>query len=110
MSELYDVEEFWKFDMRVGLITDAERIPRSRKLIRLEVDFGGESRTIVAGVGDQYAPEDFVGKKMIFVLNLKPKRLMGIESRGMLVVAEEESGRVHLIEVGEAVPVGAKVW
>ena len=110
MSELYDVEEFWKFDMRVGLITGAERIPRSRKLIRLEVDFGGESRTIVAGVGDQYAPEDFVGKKMIFVLNLKPKRLMGVESRGMLVVAEEESGRVHLITLGENVPVGAKVW
>ncbi len=110
MSELFDVEEFWKFDVRVGLIRSAERIPKSRKLIRLEVDFGGESRTIVAGVGDQYGPEDFVGKKMIFVLNLKPKRLMGVESRGMLVVAEEESGRVHLIEVGEGVPVGAKVW
>lgn len=109
-SELYDVEEFWKFDMRVGLIRQAERIPRSRKLIKLAVDFGGEERTIVAGVGDQYSPEDFVGRKMIFVLNLKPKKLMGVLSQGMLIVGEEESGKVHLITLGDEVPAGTKVW
>ena len=110
MPELYDVEEFWKFDMRVGLVEEAERVPKSKKLIKLRVNFGDEERTIVAGIADQYSPEDLAGKKMIFVLNLKPKRLMGIESRGMLVVAEEKSGKVHLITVGEEVPIGAKVW
>ncbi len=105
----FDVEEFWKFDLRVGYVERAEKIPKSRKLIRLEVDFGSEKRTIVTGIGDQYSPEELGGKKMIFVLNLKPKKLMGVESRGMLLLAEED-GRVHLITVGEDIPVGVKVW
>lgn len=110
MSELYDVKEFWKFDMRVGLIKEAEKVPGSKKLIKLRVDFGGEERTIVTGIADQYSPDDMIGKKMIFVLNLKPKKIMGIESEGMLIVAEEKSGKVHLIEVNEKVPLGTKVW
>jgi len=112
MSEepLYDVEEFWKFKMRVGLVKKAERIPKSKKLIKLTVDFGDHERTIVAGIGDQYNAEDLEGKKMIFVVNLKPKKLMGVESQGMLVVAEDEkTGKVYLITVDDA-PVGAKVW
>ena len=113
MSEekLYDVSEFWKFKMRVGLVKSAERIPKSRKLIKLLVDFGDEERVIVAGIGDQYTPEDLLGKKMIFVVNLKPKKLMGIESQGMLIVAEDEkTGKVYLITLSEEVPVGIKVW
>lgn len=110
MPELYDVKEFWKFDMRVGLIKHAEKVPSSKKLIMLKVDFGNEERTIVTGIANQYSPSDLLGKKMIFVLNLKPKRIMGVESKGMLLVAEEESGRVHLIDVREEIPVGTKVW
>ena len=110
MTELYNVEEFWKFDLRIGLVKNAERIPKSRKLIKLTVDFGKEERTIVAGIGDQYAPEDLQEKKMVFVLNLKPKKLMGVESQGMLIVAEEENGKVHLITVNKEIPQGTKVW
>ncbi len=106
----YDVEEFWKFDLRVGYVKRAEKVPKSRKLIKLEVDFGNEERTIVTGIGDQYRAEELEGRKMIFVLNLKPKKLMGVESRGMLLLAEEEGGKVHLITVGGEVPVGVKVW
>lgn len=109
-EELFDVEEFWKFKMRVGLVEEAEKIPRTRKLIRLKVDFGDEKRTVVAGIGDQYSPEDLVGKKMIFVTNLKPKKLSGVKSEAMLVVAEDDSGRVYLISLGEEVPLGVKVW
>jgi len=109
-QQLFDVKEFWKFKMRVGLIKKAERIPRTRKLIKLEVDFGDENRTVVAGIGDQYAPEDLAGKKMIFVTNLKPKKIAGIESQAMLIVAEDEHERVYLITVGEDVPIGVKVW
>jgi len=109
-QELYDVEEFWKFKMRIGLVKDAERIPRTKKLIKLVVDFGDEERVAVAGIGDQYAPEDLKGKKMIFVTNLKPKVIAGVESQAMLVVAEDPAGRVYLITAGEDVPVGAKVW
>ena len=109
-QELYDVEEFWKFKMRVGLVREAERIPRTRKLIKLLVDFGDEERVVVAGIGDQYSPEDLKGKKMIFVTNLKPKQIAGVESQAMLIVAEDSAGRVYLITVDEKVPLGAKVW
>ncbi len=108
--ELYDVEEFWKFSLRVGLVKEAEKVHKSRKLIKLVVDFGDEERIIVTGIGDQYKPDDLKGKKMIFVTNLKPKKLMGVESQGMLLLAEEENGNVYLIEVGEEVPIGVKVW
>ena len=107
---MYDVEEFWKFDLRIGLVEEAEKIPKSKKLIKLLVNFGGERRVIVTGIADQYSPEDLKGKRMIFVLNLKPKKIMGVESQGMLILAEEESGKVHLITVGEEVPPGTKVW
>jgi tRNA-binding protein len=109
-EELYDVNDFWKFDMRVGHILSAEKIERTKKLIKLYVDLGAEKRTVVAGIGDQYGPEDLKDKKMIFVVNLKPKKLSGIVSEAMLVVAEEEGGKVHLITVSDEVPPGTKVW
>ncbi len=109
-GELYNVEDFWKFKLRIGLVREASKVPSSRKLIKLEVDFGDEVRTVVAGIGDQYKPEDLKGKKMIFVTNLKPKKVFGIESKAMLIVAEDERGKVYLITAGDEVPVGAKVW
>ena len=108
--ETYDVEEFWKFDLRVGLVKKAEKIKRTRKLIKLIVDFGKEERIIVTGIADQYSPEDLEGRKFIFVLNLKPKEFSGVKSQGMLIVAESEDGKVYLIPVPDEVPVGTKVW
>ncbi|NJE77095.1 methionine--tRNA ligase subunit beta [Thermococcus sp. ES12] len=108
--ELYDVNEFWKFDLRVGLVRKAERLRRTRKLIKLDVDFGTEERTIITGIADQYSPEELEGKKFIFVLNLKPKEFSGVRSEGLLVVAESEDGRVYLLPVPEDVPEGTKVW
>lgn len=107
---MFEVDEFWKFDLRVGKIVEAKRVAGSRKLMRLEVDFGRERRVVVTGIADQVSPEQLIGKKMIFVLNLKPKKMMGIESQGMLLLAEEENGKVHLIEAPEEVPEGTKVW
>jgi len=107
--ELHDVNEFWKFDLRVGLVKKAEKLRRTKKLIKLEVDFGSEQRTVITGLADQYAPEELEDKRFIFVLNLKPKKLSGIESRGMLVVAESEDGKVYLLPVSDEVPVGTKV-
>lgn len=108
--ELYDVNEFWKFDLRVGLVKKAEKLKRTNKLIKLEVDFGNEQRTIITGLADQYSPEELERKKFIFVLNLKPKKLSGVESQGMLIVAESEDGKVYLLPVPDEVPVGTKVW
>jgi len=108
--ELYDVNEFWKFDLRVGLVKKAEKLKRTKKLIKLEVDFESEQRTIITGLADQYTPEELEGKKFIFVLNLKPKKLSGVESQGMLIVAESEDGKVYLLPVPDEVPIGTKVW
>jgi len=108
--ELYDVNEFWKFDLRVGLVKKAEKLKRTKKLIKLEVDFGNEQRTIITGLADQYSPEELERKKFIFVLNLKPKKLSGVESQGMLIVAESEDGKVYLLPVPDEVPIGTKVW
>lgn len=108
--ETYDVKEFWKFDLRVGLVKKAEKIKRTRKLIKLIVDFGKEELIIVTGIADQYSPEDLEGRKFIFVLNLKPKEFSGVKSQGMLIVAESEDGKVYLIPVPDEVPVGTKVW
>ncbi|QDA31816.1 methionine--tRNA ligase subunit beta [Thermococcus indicus] len=108
--ELYDVSEFWKFDLRVGLVRKAEKLRRTKKLIKLDVDFGTERRTVITGIADQYSPKELEGRKFIFVLNLKPKEFSGVKSEGMLIVAETEDGRVYLLPVPEEIPEGAKVW
>ena len=85
------LEEFSKIDLRVATVIQAERIPRASKLLKLEIDMG-ERRTIVAGIARKYAPEDLVGKQIIVVANLKPVKLMGVVSNGMLIAAVDDSG------------------
>jgi methionyl-tRNA synthetase len=86
-----DYEEFAKVDLRVATILAAEMVPKSNKLIKLKVDIG-EERTIVAGIGKDYKPEEMVGKKIVIVANLKPAKLMGVESRGMLLATDTVEG------------------
>lgn len=81
------VEDFAKLDLRVGKILSAERVPGSEKLLKLTVDLGSEQRQVVAGMAKKYTPEDLVDKKVIVVANLKPARLMGVESQGMILAA-----------------------
>ncbi len=100
-------EEFQKVDLRVAKVVEAERVPKSTKLIRMKVDMG-EERTIVAGIGADYKPEDLVGKLIAVVANLKPAKLMGIESRGMLLATDAENGLTLLTFDGKAKP-GAQI-
>jgi methionyl-tRNA synthetase len=81
------IEDFMKVDLRVGTIVAAERVEKSEKLIKLRVDIGTETRQVVAGIGKSYAPEELTGKSIVIVANLKPAKLMGIESQGMLLAA-----------------------
>jgi len=104
------VQDFWKFKMRVGLVKSSERIQKSKKLLKLEVDFGNEVRTVVSGIADVFTPEDLVGKKMIFVTNLKTKKVFNIENQAMLLLAEDEKGQVYLVTVEEKVPIGSKFY
>ena len=85
------LEEFGKIDLRVATVIQAERIPKAKKVLKLEVDLG-HKRTIVAGIAQNYAPEELVGKQIIIVANLKPAKLMGVISNGMLVAAVDNSG------------------
>jgi methionyl-tRNA synthetase len=85
------LEEFSRIDLRVATVIHAERIPKAKKILKLEVDLG-QKRTIVAGIAQNYTPEELVGKQVIIVANLKPAKLMGIVSNGMLIAAVDESG------------------
>ncbi len=85
--DLIGIEDFMKADLRVGKIVAAERVEKSEKLVKLKVDIGTETRQVVAGIGKSYAPEDLMGKAIVIVANLKPAKLMGIESQGMLLAA-----------------------
>lgn len=78
-------EDFAKLDIRVGTVLSAEKVDGSSKLIKLSVDFGNDQRTIFTGMQKWYAPEDFVNKQLLFVVNLEPKKMMGMESQGMLL-------------------------
>jgi methionyl-tRNA synthetase len=96
-------EEFEKSDLRVARVLSAERVPKSKKLIKLDVDLG-EIRTLVAGIGQDYTPEDLVGKMIVVVANLEPTKLMGVESRAMLLAARDEKGLKLIVPEGEILP------
>jgi methionine--tRNA ligase beta chain len=101
-------EDFQKIDLRVAKIIKAEKIEGSEKLLKLEVNLGKEIRQIIAGIAKFYKPEDLVGKEIVVVANLEPKKLMGIESQGMLLAAEKDGEPVILIPEKE-VPPGTKI-
>jgi methionyl-tRNA synthetase len=87
VQEPIGIEDFMKADLRVGKIVSAERVEKSEKLVKLQVDIGTETRQVVAGIGKSYTPEDLMGKTIVIVTNLKPAKLMGVESQGMLLAA-----------------------
>ncbi len=109
MTEEITIEEFQKIDLRVGLVVEAERIPGTR-LLKLIVDLGGERRQIISGIAEWYKPEDLVGKRVVVVANLKPKRIRGYLSEGMILAAGCEKGqRPVLVTVGEEAEPGWKI-
>ena len=103
-----DISEFAKVELRAAKITAAEKVEGSKKLIKLQVDLGGESRQVVAGIADSYAPEALVGKTVVLVANLKPAKLMGVESNGM-VLAGSIDGKAVLCSFDAEVAPGTKV-
>jgi len=102
------IEEFQKIHLRVGKVESAEKVPGSEKLIKLIVDIGAEKRQVVAGIAKRYSPADLIGKKVIVVTNLKPAKLMGVESQGMILAAGDQEV-LGLATFIEDVPPGSKV-
>ncbi len=107
-SNLISIEDFAKVQLKIGKVLQAERVPKSKKLIKLQVDTG-EQRQIVAGIGHAYAPEDLVGKLIAVVANLKPTKLMGVESQGMLLAATDSDGVLSILIPEKNVKEGATI-
>ncbi|WP_423793217.1 methionine--tRNA ligase [Methanocaldococcus indicus] len=107
--DLISIDDFAKIDLRVGKIIEAEDIPKSKKLLKVIVDLGNEKRQIVAGIKNYYKPEELIGKKVIIVANLKPAKLCGVKSEGMILAAEDDEGNVSLLTLDRDLKEGSKV-
>jgi len=104
------IDDFMKVELRVGQVKATEKVKGADKLLRLEVDIGTEVRQLVAGIALAYKPEDLIGRKVVIVANLQPRKLRGLESNGMIVAASVgENGKPVLAGFLEDVPVGAKL-
>jgi methionyl-tRNA synthetase len=88
-------EDFDKIDLRVGKVLEAEKVPKADKLLKLTVDLGFEKRTILSGIAEYYKPEELVGKLVTVVANLAPRKIRGIESQGMLLMAGNDFGKLY---------------
>jgi methionyl-tRNA synthetase len=103
------IDDFAKVELRVGQVKVAEKVKGADKLLRLEVDLGTEVRQVVAGIAESYAPELLIGRKVVIVANLAPRKLRGLESNGMIVAASPEGGKAVLASFLEDVPVGTRL-
>jgi methionyl-tRNA synthetase len=103
------IDDFMKVELRVARILAAERVPKSNKLLKLQVDVGTEQRTLVAGIAESYEPDAIVGRTVVIVFNLKPAKLMGIESNGMVLAASAEGGKPTLAGFDQPPDPGTRV-
>jgi len=102
-------DDFAKLDLKVGTIVAAEKVEKADKLLKLAVDLGAETRTIVSGIAMHFKPEDIVGRQVVVVANLAPRKMRGIESNGMILMAEDKAGKLHFVNPSEAVEPGSGV-
>ena len=102
-------DDFAKIDLKIGTILSAQKVEKADKLLKLEIDLGFEKRTIVSGIALHFAPADIVGKQVTVVTNLAPRKMRGIESNGMILMAEDADGKLKFINSDEAVENGSGV-
>jgi methionyl-tRNA synthetase len=103
------IDDFMKVDLRVAKVLTAEKVPNSRKLVKMTIDVGSEQRTLVAGIAEAYEAEALVGRTIVMVFNLKPAKLMGIESNGMVLAASPDGGKPTLVGFDQEIPPGTRV-
>lgn len=99
-----EYDDFSKMDIRTGKILEAEKVPKADKLLKLLVDIGMEQRTIVSGIAEHFTPEEVIGKEVSVLVNLAPRKLRGIESNGMILMAEDENGKLHFVNAVGVAP------
>jgi methionyl-tRNA synthetase len=104
------IDDFVKVDLRVAQVVVAERIPKADKLLRLEVDLGYEKRQILSGIAEWYTPEELIGKRIVVIANLAPRKMRGLESHGMLLAASNgEDGKPILATFAEDIALGSRL-
>jgi methionyl-tRNA synthetase len=102
-------DDFAKIDLRTGVILSAQKVPKADKLLQLEVDLGFEKRTILSGIAMHFQPEEIIGKLVVVVANLAPRKMRGIDSNGMILMAEDEQGKLHFVQPENRISGGNKV-
>ena len=102
-------DDFGKLDLRVGTILLAEKVEKADKLLKLSIDLGNEHRTIVSGIAQHFKPDEIVGRQVVVVANLAPRKMRGIESNGMILMAEDATGRLHFVQPDEKIEPGSGV-
>ena len=102
-------DDFAKIDLRTGVIVNAEKVEKADKLLKLEIDLGFEKRTIVSGIALHFKPEDIIGRQVVVVANLTPRKMRGIESNGMILMAEDKEGKLHFVNPADTINPGASV-
>ncbi|WP_027473249.1 methionine--tRNA ligase [Saccharicrinis fermentans] len=108
-KENISFDEFAKMDIRIGTILSAEKVAKTKKLLKLEVDTGLDKRTVVSGIAEYFSPDDIVGKQVNILVNLAPRKIRGIESQGMILMAEDADGKLVFIQPGQPVKPGSGV-
>lgn len=109
-KEQISIDDFGKVQLKVALVTACEKVEKSKKLLKLSVKLGGETRTVVSGIAHAYTPEEMVGKKVVMVANLKPAKLCGILSEGMILCAENEKGELSLLQPEREMEDGSEIF
>jgi len=102
-------EDFSKMDIRTATVLEAEKVPKTAKLLKLKIDCGTDIRTIVSGIAEYYTPESMVGRQILIIANLEPRTIKGIESKGMILMAEDPNGKLTLVSPVEKTGNGSTV-
>lgn len=108
IGDIIDFNQFEKIDLRVGKIIEVEKVEGSDKLVKLQIDLGDEKRQILAGIGKSYSPEELLNKSVAVVVNLEPKIMLGLESKGMVLAVKDNNNLSVLVPEKEIVP-GSKI-
>ena len=107
--DLITYDDFMKIQLRTAEVIEAKKVPKSEKLLKLKVRLDNEERQVIAGIAKSYGPENLIGKKVVIVANLQPAKLMGLESKGMILAVETKDGGLEVLNVPESVNNGTRV-
>ncbi|WP_435414211.1 methionine--tRNA ligase [Polaribacter aestuariivivens] len=108
-KDTIDFEDFTKLDIRIGTILEAEKVPKTKKLLKLKVDVGIDTRTIVSGIAESFSPENIIGQQVSVLVNLAPRKIKGVESQGMILMTDTPDGKLAFVEPEQKVKNGQEV-